>query len=52
MPNVSAIKENIWKYRLEPILREYVRGYEDVEKFVNRLKKEFLAEIDNQMTQV
>ncbi len=51
MPNVRAIKEKIWKYRLEPILREYVRGYEDVENFVNKLKKEFFDETDNQMTQ-
>ncbi|MFN3691306.1 MAG: McrB family protein [Fervidobacterium sp.] len=40
--NAKEFKEKIWKYRLEPILREYVRGYDDADDLIKYLKKVFL----------
>ncbi|SHE39647.1 McrB family protein [Caloramator proteoclasticus] len=38
---IKIIKDKIWKYRVEPILREYVRGYDNVDKFIKDLKDVF-----------
>lgn len=38
---IKIIKDKIWKYRVEPILREYVRGYDGVDDFIENLRQIF-----------
>ncbi|MBM7560464.1 McrB family protein, partial [Marinitoga litoralis] len=38
---MNDIKCKIWKYRLEPILREYVRGFDNTEEFIFELREVF-----------
>ncbi len=36
---IDDIKRDIWDLRIEPIIREYVRGYNDADKFIEDLRK-------------
>lgn len=39
--------ETIWKFRLEPLLKEYLRGMSEIEKKLEELKNAYNAESDN-----
>lgn len=39
--------ETIWKFRLEPLLKEYLRGMSEVEKKLERMKNAYHAETNN-----
>lgn len=39
--------ERIWNLRLEPLLREYLRGMPDAEDNLNKLKKAYGVATDN-----
>ncbi|WP_073089221.1 McrB family protein [Thermosyntropha lipolytica] len=41
--SIQQIKEKIWRYRIEPLLREYVRGYDagEVEDFIKNLREAY-----------
>lgn|GEM_PF-1588437 len=42
----SAFDE-LWEYRLKPLLNEYVRGYENGENFISEIEKIIESKIDN-----
>jgi hypothetical protein len=39
--------ETIWKFRLEPLLKEYLRGMSEIEKKLAELKNAYDVECDN-----
>ena len=39
--------ETIWKFRLEPLLKEYLRGMSEIEKKLEELKNAYNAETNN-----
>ena len=46
-PRADSDYEAIWKFRLEPLLKEYLRGMSEVEKNLKELKNAYNAETDN-----
>ncbi|EKF48489.1 ATPase [Thermosipho africanus H17ap60334] len=43
--DILNIKQKIWEYRLEPILKEYLRGYDYIDSLIEDLKNVFLMTI-------
>lgn len=42
--DVKTIMEWVWKYRVESLLREYLRGDSQIEKYIDDLKKQWFSE--------
>ncbi|MGI1811741.1 McrB family protein [Priestia sp. TGN 0903] len=40
-------KKEIWEYRIEPILKEYCRGYNDTNQFINKCNTAFIGDRDD-----
>ncbi|MCP1494583.1 hypothetical protein J2Y73_004614 [Peribacillus frigoritolerans] len=41
--DILDAKGEIWEYRIEPILKEYCRGYNDTQKFLTACELAFLG---------
>lgn len=41
--NLNDVKNFVWKFRIEPLLREYLRGEGDVDKFIEDCRTDFIA---------
>lgn len=47
--DIKSAKQEIWEYRIESIIKEYCRGYNDVNDFINKsCKNAFLGDTDGE----
>jgi 5-methylcytosine-specific restriction endonuclease McrBC GTP-binding regulatory subunit McrB len=43
----NTVMEFVWKYRIEPLLREYVRGERDIEAFITKCEDACKGAVEN-----